>query len=104
LIDIITAAGIGGISGVSSGALLLFILKSLETNVKNNTANISKLKSDVFNAIETQEDCWEGEIKKVQGQIVNANTKLDRVITVMQMQATNAGHPELVEILKNGGK
>lgn len=102
MVDILTAIGIGGASGLSSGALLMFILKSLEKRVTITEKKLSKLTQDMYQCLDSQEDCWEEEIKKVNVEVIDVNKKIDRVITVMQMQATNSGHPEMVNILKGG--
>lgn len=108
-VDMLTAIGIGGASGLSSGALLMFILRSLEKRIGRAEKNlitqgekISNLKKEMYVKLDEQEDCWEEEIGKVHGEVTDVNGKLDRVITVMQMQATSSGHPELVSILKGG--
>lgn len=90
----------GGASAGITTTLLMFILKNLRTDVKNNSSRINQLyghcekkRNEMFNKIEDQEDCVESELKKI-------DDKLNRVITVMQMQAKD--NPVMVEILKGG--
>lgn len=107
------AIGIAVGGGISGSSLLILLLKLLERRVSRNEQAISEgtkrhyrdlqmVKDNLNQKIDDQEDCWEEEISKVHISVNNVNDNVQKVVTVMQMQAINSGHPELAEILKGG--
>ncbi|MCK5617092.1 hypothetical protein KAR91_85305 [Candidatus Pacearchaeota archaeon] len=102
---------IGG--GLSGSSILILFIKLLERRVTRNEKAISAAtqrhykdladtKEEFQAKIDEQEDCWEEEIGKVSDAVGEVNDNVQRVITVMQMQAMSEDKPELVDILKGG--